>query len=64
MTPLQQIAMTQALELLESVHVATHLVWKRHDCCEALRQALKESPIPSYDVTQWWWEGGYPLDNA
>ncbi len=32
--------MQQALNLLESAHVATALVWPRHDCVEALRARL------------------------
>ena len=27
-----------AIELLESAHVSTDLVWKRHDCVEALKK--------------------------
>ena len=34
--------MKQALELLESAHVATDLVWKRHDCITALRAAIEQ----------------------
>jgi hypothetical protein len=34
--------MQQALNLLESAHVATALVWPRHDCVEALRARLAE----------------------
>ncbi len=34
----------QALELLQSAHVATSLVWPRHDCVEALKAAL-EQPV-------------------
>lgn len=39
----------QALELLQSAHVATALVWPRHDCVEALKAALEQreqGPIP------------------
>jgi hypothetical protein len=33
-------AMKQALVLLKSAHVSTDLVWKRHDCVQALEEAL------------------------
>jgi hypothetical protein len=35
--------MKQALELLESAHVATDLVWKRYDCITALRAAIEQA---------------------
>ena len=35
--------MKQALELLESAHVATDLVWKRYDCITALRAAIEQT---------------------
>jgi hypothetical protein len=44
MTTLREAA-KQALELLQSAHVATALVWPRHDCVEALKAAL-EQPEP------------------
>ena len=39
MTDLREAAKL-ALELLENAHVATDLIWKRHDCCEALKRAI------------------------
>jgi len=33
-------AMKLALELLKSAHVSTDLVWKRHDCVQALEESL------------------------
>jgi hypothetical protein len=33
-------ALKLALELLKSAHVSTDLVWKRHDCVQALEEAL------------------------
>ena len=41
MSDLRQAAQ-QALELLQSAHVATALVWPRHDCVEALKAALAQ----------------------
>ena len=35
-------AAKQALNLLESAHIATALIWPRYDCVEALHAALKE----------------------
>jgi hypothetical protein len=35
-------ALKLALELLESAHVATDLVWKRHDAVEAIKEALAQ----------------------
>jgi len=39
-----------ALELLESAHVATDLVWKRHDAVEAIKEALAE---PKQEPEAW-----------
>jgi hypothetical protein len=46
--------MQQALNLLESAHVATALVWPRHDCVEALRARLAEPETckPALQVDQ------------
>ena len=35
-------ALKLALEVLESAHVATDLVWKRHDAVEAIKEALAQ----------------------
>jgi len=35
-------ALKLALELLESAHVATDLVWKRHDAVKAIKEALAQ----------------------
>ena len=39
-----QEALKMALELLESAHVATDLVWKRHDAVNAIKKALAHCP--------------------
>ena len=48
-----------ALELLESAHVATDLVWKRHDAVEAIKEALAEpeqEPVAMrYDYDGYGW---------
>ena len=43
-------AAKQALELLQSAHVATALVWPRHDCVEALKAALEQ---PEQEPVAW-----------
>ena len=48
-----QEALKMALELLESAHVATDLVWKRHDAVNAIKEALaqpKKEPIAYINV--------------
>lgn len=42
-----QEALKLALELLESAHVATDLVWKRHDAVEAIKEALAQTERPA-----------------
>ena len=39
-----RMAIQKAIELLESAHVSTALVWPRYDCTEALRKMLAEQP--------------------
>lgn len=50
-------ALKLALELLESAHVATDLVWKRHDVVEAIKEALAQ---PEQKPVAWL---GLDLDN-
>ena len=38
-------AIQAAIELLESAHVSTDLVWKRHDCVEALKKLAKHPKL-------------------
>ena len=38
-------AIQAAIELLESAHVSTDLVWKRHDCVEALKKLAKHPEL-------------------
>jgi hypothetical protein len=40
MNSTNESAIKLALELLKSAHVSTDLVWKRHDCVQALEEAL------------------------
>ena len=47
-------ALKLALELLESAHVATDLVWKRHDAVEAIKEALAQ---PDYRAVKTYHEG-------
>ncbi len=47
-------AAQQALELLQSAHVATALVWPRHDCVEALKAALEQ---PEQEPVAWMYVG-------
>ena len=49
-------ALKLALELLESAHVATDLVWERYDAITAIKEALKqpEQPEESLELFEYW----------
>ena len=54
-----------AIELLESAHVSTDLVWKRHDCVESLKKLAKPSELEqeSDDLTAAYLSGVYDGKN-